>query len=241
MTPAGAADGRGLALSGLASPPLSEDLAARLAAARAALGAGRALDAATARVRLGDGFDGAAGSGCALDRALGGGLAREGLHEIAPRGAPDRASAFGFALALAARLAQGRAILWVGDEATFAETGLPYAPGLDRHGLPSRRVIAARARHAREGPWALGEAAKSGAAGRGPGGSRPPRGRNALPAAAVGAGGTGRRAVERGHDAVRDRRRALAPGGVDGAAAAARPALLGGAARQAARRRGGRF
>jgi hypothetical protein len=163
MTPAGAADGRGLAFSGPSSPPLSEDPGTRLAAARAALGASVTLDAEAARVSLGDGDDGEAG--CALDRAMGGGLARDGLHEIVPRGAPDRASAFGFALALAARLAAGRAILWIGDEASFAETGLPYAPGLDRHGLPSRRVIAVRARDAREALWALEEAVKSGAAG----------------------------------------------------------------------------
>ena len=38
----------------------------------------------------------------ALDRALGGGLACDGLHEIAPASALDASAATGFALALAA-------------------------------------------------------------------------------------------------------------------------------------------
>ena len=39
----------------------------------------------------------------ALDRALGGGLSGDALHEIAPASPGDGAAAMGFALALAAR------------------------------------------------------------------------------------------------------------------------------------------
>lgn len=164
MTPAGAADGRDLAFSHGLPPSFSSfpastgESQARRAAARAALGATLRLDEAKARVKLGEG-------GCALDQALGGGLSREELHEIAPREAGDRASAFGFALAIAARLAHGRAILWVGDEAAMGETGALYAPGIDRHGLSSRRIVAVRANGARDALWALEEAVKSGAVG----------------------------------------------------------------------------
>lgn len=160
MTPAGAAEGWDLAFSQGFPPPLSTplDAAARREAARAALGAPPRFDEGRTRVKLG-------GENSALDRALGGGLAREELHEITPRAAGDRASAFGFALALASRLALGRAILWVGDEAALNETGAPYAPGLERHGLSSRKIVAVRANGARDAFWALEEAVKSGAVG----------------------------------------------------------------------------
>jgi len=175
MTPAGAADGRGLALAQILAPSLT-DPSARRDAARAALRAQARLDETPTRVKLGESGDaldrddpGCAldrdDSGCALDRALGGGLIRAALHEIAPAAAGDRAAAFGFALAVAARLAAGRPILWVGDEAALIETGLPYAPGLDRHGVAARRVVAVRAQSARDAFWALEEATKSGAVG----------------------------------------------------------------------------
>lgn len=191
MTPDGAADGRGLALAQGQPPPSFSDHAARLATARAALRAQARLDEDVARLGA-QGEDGrcdaraqesarpraksqdAAPRGApnqdgarsgALDRALGGGLSRAALHEIAPAAAGDRAAAFGFALAVAARLAAGRAILWVGDEAALRETGLPYAPGLDLHGAAARRIVAVRAQSARDAFWALEEATKSGAVG----------------------------------------------------------------------------
>ena len=43
----------------------------------------------------------------ALDSALGGGLADDGLHEITPAEPQDGAAAMGFALALAARFLSG--------------------------------------------------------------------------------------------------------------------------------------
>lgn len=175
MTPPGAAEGRRSAFSGPDAPhpsSLCDDAATRRETARALLRRSEAPATTRNRIRLGaacaahETQDEERGRGRdALDRALGGGLLREALHEIAPKAAGDRVAAFGFTLAVAARLAQGRPILWVGDEATLAENGAPYAPGLERHGIAPRRLVMVRAVSARDAFWALEEATKSGAVG----------------------------------------------------------------------------
>ena len=97
----------------------------------------------------------------ALDRALGGGLAADGLHEIAPASALDGAAAMGFALALAARfiaVRRGAAIVMAEDFA-LAELGALYGPGLAAFGLdlsPAR--LRPRARRAGSVPGDGGRA-----------------------------------------------------------------------------------
>ncbi|MFZ5792095.1 MAG: ImuA family protein [Pseudomonadota bacterium] len=107
-------------------PPATADAAARLATLKAAIG-GFGPGAATARVKLGL---------PALDEALGGGLPRGALHEIAA--VDGSAAATGFAAFLLGRLAAAarRPVLWMPG------TDI-YAPGLARYGLePSRLLLA---------------------------------------------------------------------------------------------------
>jgi len=65
----------------------------------------------------------------AIDDALGGGLARGALHEIAAASEAHLAAATGFALGLAAR---GRIrVFWIAEDMALAESGAPYGAGLD--------------------------------------------------------------------------------------------------------------
>ena len=123
----------------------------------------------------------------AIDSALGGGLSRGALHEIAAAREADTAAATGFALALAgggaahfhpgdrpattaplprsASPARGQnlfgantAVVWIADDLSLAEHGTPYGPGLDAAGLaPERLITVAAARH-RDVLWAMEEA-----------------------------------------------------------------------------------
>jgi protein ImuA len=100
----------------------------------------------------------------ALDRALGGGLADDALHEITPAEPMDGAAAMGFALALAARFLKQRpsAGLLIGESFAAHETGALYAPGLVAHGLPLSRLVFVEAPDANAAFWAMEEALKSG-------------------------------------------------------------------------------
>ncbi len=101
----------------------------------------------------------------ALDRALGGGLADDGLHEIAPASPGDGPAAIGFALALAARfiaLRRHTAIVMAEDFA-LAELGPLYGPGLAAFGLDPRRLVFVRTPDAPALFQAMEDALKSGA------------------------------------------------------------------------------
>lgn len=102
------------------------------------------------------------GPGClplgiaAVDEALGGGLARGALHEIAATSEAHLAAATGFALGLAAR---GQAhICWLAEDMALAESGAPYGPGLDAFGLHPERLLTVSAAHTRDLLWAMEEA-----------------------------------------------------------------------------------
>src|SRR5271170_3797614 len=102
--------------------------------------------------------------GRTLDAALGGGLADDGLHEIAPAEPADGAAAMGFALALAARFLSRRpsAGLLIGEGFAACETGALYGPGLVAHGLSLSRLVFVEAPDADAAFWAMEEALKSG-------------------------------------------------------------------------------
>jgi protein ImuA len=104
----------------------------------------------------------------ALDAALGGGMAGDALHEIAPAQAGDGAAAMGFALALAARFAahltRPATALLISEDFCAWETGALYAPGLAAHGIGLNRLIFVRTLDAPALLWAMEEALKSGAA-----------------------------------------------------------------------------
>ena len=94
-----------------------------------------------------------------LDERIGGGLKRNGLHEIRAGETRDAAAATGFATALLARLAvtDSRPILWVMETAAGREAGLPYGTGLDRFGLDSRRLVVVHVRRPGEALWVFEE------------------------------------------------------------------------------------
>jgi protein ImuA len=98
-------------------------------------------------------------AGCALDRLLGG-LFSGALYEAAPARMGDLAAAAGFALALAARYADGHdgAILWMSDEFSARENGAPYGPGIAAHGLDAARLVFVRAQGGADLLWAVEEA-----------------------------------------------------------------------------------
>jgi len=101
----------------------------------------------------------------ALDRALGGGLSDDALHEIAPASPGDGTAAMGFALALAAGFMaeRGAAGLVVAEDFALCETGALYGPGLVAHGLELGRLVFVRAPDAPALFQAMEEALRSGA------------------------------------------------------------------------------
>jgi protein ImuA len=78
-----------------------------------------------------------------VDRALGGGLAPASLHEIAAGTWLDVGAAFGFTLALAARVYDKRDALWIQTDFAAFEGGNLYDPGNNTFGLPSMLILKA--------------------------------------------------------------------------------------------------
>ena len=101
----------------------------------------------------------------ALDKALGGGLSADGLHEIVPASALDGWAATGFALALAARFLSRRAgaALVMAEDFALIEMGAFYGPGLADFGLDLARLVFVRAPDAAALFQAMEDALKSGA------------------------------------------------------------------------------
>ncbi len=101
----------------------------------------------------------------ALDRALGGGLSADALHEIAPASPGDGAAAMGFALALVARFMAERSAagLILAEDFALRETGALYGPGLVAHGVELSRLVFVRAPDAPALFQAMEEALRSGA------------------------------------------------------------------------------
>ncbi|MEA2937445.1 MAG: protein ImuA [Alphaproteobacteria bacterium] len=97
-----------------------------------------------------------------VDGALAGGLACGALHELAPAGPGQIGATFGFALALAARAAQGGgSALLIQTDFAAIEAGALYGLGLDRLGLPLERVLILRVPRVLDALWAFEEALKS--------------------------------------------------------------------------------
>ncbi|NMN58657.1 protein ImuA [Xanthobacter sp. SG618] len=82
--------------------------------------------------------------GGGLDEVLGGGLARDALHEAFPAEKGNAAAVLGFALALAA--GTRKPVLWVRQDMAALEGGDIYGPGCAAFGLdPSRLILVAAA------------------------------------------------------------------------------------------------
>ena len=93
----------------------------------------------------------------AIDGALGGGLARGALHEIAAAGEAHLAAAAGFALAVSAR-ATRKSIVWIAEDMALAENGAPYGPGLNAFGVVPEHLLTVAAARTRDLLWAMEEA-----------------------------------------------------------------------------------
>ncbi len=91
-----------------------------------------------------------------IDQALGGGLARGALHEIAAPSEAHLAAASGFVLGLAAR-GQAR-LCWIAEDMALTESGALHGPGLDSFKLAPERLITVAAAHRRDLLWAMEEA-----------------------------------------------------------------------------------
>lgn len=91
-----------------------------------------------------------------IDSVLGGGLGRGALHDIAAAGEAHIAAATGFALALAVR--EGKATVWVAEDMALIESGAPYGPGLDLHGLAPEHLLTVTGAKPRDVLWAMEEA-----------------------------------------------------------------------------------
>ena len=90
----------------------------------------------------------------AIDAALGGGLARGALHEIAAPSEAHLAAATGFALGLISSCR----LLWIAEGMALSESGAPYGPGLDAFKLVPERLLTVNVAHRRDLLWAMEEA-----------------------------------------------------------------------------------
>jgi len=89
-----------------------------------------------------------------IDAALGGGLARGALHEIAAVSEAHLAAAIGFALGLVSSCR----LLWLAEDMALAESGAPYGPGLDASGLKPEQLLTVSAARRCDLLWAMEEA-----------------------------------------------------------------------------------
>ncbi|UDQ87392.1 hypothetical protein LJE71_13840 [Xanthobacter autotrophicus] len=101
--------------------------------------------------------------GGALDEVLGGGLARDALHEAFPAEKGNAAAVLGFALALAA--GTRKPVLWVRQDMAALEGGDIYGPGCAAFGLDPSRLILVAATDAADTLGAAEEALGHGALG----------------------------------------------------------------------------
>jgi len=91
------------------------------------------------------------------DNALSGGLARGALHEVFAAGGHE-ATATGFAAGLAARVANGKPILWIRQDFAGIEFGEIAATGLLELGIDPSKFLILRVAHAEEALRAVSDA-----------------------------------------------------------------------------------
>jgi protein ImuA len=93
----------------------------------------------------------------AVDAALGGGIARGALHEVAAMSEAHVAAATGFVLGVAAGAPRKR-IAWIAGDMALAENGAPCGTGLDEFGVAPERLLTVAAARSRDLLWAMEEA-----------------------------------------------------------------------------------
>jgi protein ImuA len=92
-----------------------------------------------------------------VDQALRGGLRRGALHEVFAC-AGHEAAATGFVVGLAARLAEEKQILWIGEKFVWQEHGMPYPKGVFEFGLNPSQIMFLSVAHAQDALRAAGDA-----------------------------------------------------------------------------------
>ncbi|MCC7253248.1 ImuA protein [Hyphomicrobium sp.] len=109
-----------------------------------------------------DGEDGLSFGLSALDARLPqGGLAFGAVHEIAPANEADLPSAFGFLLALLARMPERSPLLLVLSSKKLARFGRPHGHGIAGLGLDPARLILVETADETEALWATEEAVRA--------------------------------------------------------------------------------
>jgi protein ImuA len=98
-----------------------------------------------------------------IDTALGGGLARGALHEIAAASEAHLTAATGFVLGLTAQ--KRSRVCLIAEDMALAESGALYGGGLDLFGLAPERLLTVAAGRHRDLLWAMEEALRCRAAG----------------------------------------------------------------------------
>jgi protein ImuA len=98
-----------------------------------------------------------------IDTALGGGLLRGALHEIAAGSEAHLAAATGFALAIASLSSSlpgssRTSVLWIAENMALAESGALHGAGLDALGFRPERLVSVSTAHRRDLLWAMEEA-----------------------------------------------------------------------------------
>ena len=105
-----------------------------------------------------------------VDAALGGGLARGALHEIAAVSEAHLPAATGFVAGVAKQsscptlcwastsFGTRKTIVWLAEDMGAAESGALYGPGVDGCGIPPERLFTVSVAHRRDLLWALEEA-----------------------------------------------------------------------------------
>jgi protein ImuA len=92
-----------------------------------------------------------------IDTALGGGLARGALHEIAAVSEGHIPAATNFALNLPFRTKQ-KSTVWISEEMALLETGAPCGTGLDEFGFAPESLLTVGVKYPRDLLWAMEEA-----------------------------------------------------------------------------------
>ena len=103
-----------------------------------------------------------------IDAALGGGLMRGALHEIAAAGEAHLAAAAGFAVTLSTlgsaawtpspRMRGEGHLIWLAEDMALAESGALYGPGLMDLALAPERLLSVAVAQRRDLLWAMEEA-----------------------------------------------------------------------------------
>jgi len=96
-----------------------------------------------------------------IDTALGGGLMRGALHEIAASGEAHLAAATGFAVGMVSSSPHARTaghLVWLAEDMGLAESGALHGPGLMDLALAPERVLSVAVAQRRDLLWAMEEA-----------------------------------------------------------------------------------